>query len=61
MKVSKQNITNCNTTFFSFLPFNCVESYTGKDSLDSIWKTLEVALNMLFVAEEVQARVGYIE
>lgn len=61
MKVSKQNNTNWNITFLIFLPFNCVESYTEKDSLDSIWKTLEIALNMLFVAEEIQARLGYIE
>lgn len=37
--MSKQNIINCNTTFLNFLSFNCVECYTGKDSLDSIEKT----------------------
>lgn len=61
MKVSKQNITNWNITFLNILPFNCVQPYTGKVLLNSIWKTLEIALNMLFVAEERQAMLGYIE
>lgn len=46
---------------FFFFPFNCTDSYTGKDTLDSMWKALVNAINRLFVAKEIQARVVCID
>lgn len=58
--MSKQNVSKILLLTFSFFSFNCSDSYPGKDALDSIWETSVNALNRLFVAKEIQARMVYI-